>query len=489
MQRPSLGSAATRSEQSLDPAAPPNGLGAPDSTEPRRLVPPRPAVPNSVPPWYWPVDVLRMDPLCVWPEQAYEDDTYVRNFLGLKRRLLNSPTAIRHVLIDNIGNYRRAPGSARILRTLAGNGLLLAEGDEWKHQRRTIAPALTPRSVPVLARHAVTAAEETVAELRAAGDAPVDLLAAMQQLALEIAGRSMFSLEMGEHGPALRDYIVRFAAGLGRASLIDMILPGTVSAPRDFARRRYHAQWMQLIDGIMESRMQASATDAPRDLFDLLVAARDPDTGAPFTRPQLRDQVATMIAAGHETTGTTLFWSLYLLALAPWEQDRMAAEVRDIEIGAATVEQALPRLVYTKAVISEALRLYPPAYTISRQAIGDDRIEGIEIAAGSQVVVLPWVLHRHRRLWKDPDAFDPIRFLPDAPQPDRFAYLPFSTGPRVCVGAAFAMAEAMLILAMLIRTFRVEIDDPEPILPVASVTLHPNRPGRFRLRPRSELAA
>src|SRR5947209_9567320 len=105
MQRPSLGSAATRSEQSLDPAAPSNGLGAPDSTEPRRLVPPRPAVPNSVPPWYWPVDVLRMDPLCVWPEQAYEDDTYVRNFLGLKRSLLNSTTAIRNVLIDNIGTY------------------------------------------------------------------------------------------------------------------------------------------------------------------------------------------------------------------------------------------------------------------------------------------------------------------------------------------------------------------------------------------------
>lgn len=476
-------------EQSAGPAPLVGGREPSHLTEPRRLAPPRPAVPSSVPPWYWPADVLRMDPLCVWPTEAYEEDTYVRNFLGLKRRLLNSPAAIRHVLVDNFANYRRAPGSARILRTLAGEGLLLAEGEEWKHQRRTIAPALTPRSVPVLARHAVTAAEETIAGLRMSGDQPVDLLAAMQQLALEIAGRSMFSLEMGEHGPALRDYIVRFAEGLGRASLIDMILPGTVSAPRDFARRRYHAQWMKLIDQIMESRMRASATDTPRDLFDLLVAARDADTGAPFTRPQLRDQVATMIAAGHETTGTTLFWSLYLLALAPWEQDRVAAEVRDVEIGAATVEQALPRLVYTRAVVSEALRLYPPAYTISRQAIGDDRVDGIKIAAGSQVVVLPWVLHRHRRLWKDPDVFDPTRFLPDAPPPDRFAYLPFSTGPRVCVGAAFAMAEAMLILAMLIRTFRVETDDPEPILPVASVTLHPNRPGRFRLRPRGDRSA
>lgn len=475
---------AAPTEYVADPGSPARPETAGLSSEPRRLVPPRPAVPSTVPPWYWPIDVLRMDPLCVWPEQAYEEDTYLRNFLGLKRRLLNSPAAIRHVLVDNFTNYRRAPGSARILRTLAGNGLLLAEGDEWRHQRRTIAPALTPRSVPVLARHAVAAAEETIAVLRAAGDQPVDLLAAMQQLALEIAGRSMFSLEMGEHGPALRDYIVRFAASLGRASLIDMLLPGTIPAPRDFARRRYHARWMALIDRIMESRMRASTTDAPRDLFDLLVAARDPDTGAPFTRPQLRDQVATMIAAGHETTGTTLFWSLYLMALAPWEQDRVADEVRDIDISPATVEQALPRLVYTKAVVSEALRLYPAAYTISRQAIADDRIDGIEIPALSQVVVLPWVLHRHRRQWRDPDVFDPARFLPDMPPPDRFAYLPFSTGPRVCVGAAFAMAEAVLILAMLLRTFRVELDDPGPILPVASVTLHPDRPGRFRLRPR-----
>lgn len=463
-----------------EPRADTYGLAAPE-----RLTPPRPTVPTSVPPWYWPVDVLRKDPLAVWPEEAYEADTYLRNFLGLKRRLLNAPAMIRHVLVDNIANYRRAPGSARILGALTGNGLLLAEADEWKHQRRTIAPALTPRNVPVLARHAVIAAEETIADLRAAGEQPVDLLGAMQQLALEIAARSMFSLEMREHGPALRGYIVRFAEELGRAGLLDMLLPGGMSAPRDPARRRFQAQWMSLIEQIMEARMRASVADAPRDLFDLLVAARDPETSAPFTRPQLRDQVATMIAAGHETTGTTLFWSLYLLALAPWAQELLAAEVADVAISPETVEQVLPRLVYTKAVVSEALRLYPAAYTISRQAISGDHVAGIDIPAGSQVVVLPWLLHRHRRLWRDPDVFDPSRFLPEATPPDRFAYLPFSTGPRICVGAAFAMAEMLLIVARLIQTFRVELADPEPILPVAAVTLRPDRAGKFRLRARA----
>jgi len=467
--------------------APPSPAADPTpSASPRRFTPARPAVPATVPPLYWPVDVLRMDPLAVWPQAAYEEETYERNFLGLRRRLLNAPDAIRHVLIDNYGNYRRAPGAARVLRPLAGDGLLLSEGDDWKHQRRTIAPALTPRSVPLLARHAVTAAEETLAALRARPDQPLNLLSAMQQLALEIAGRSMFSLEMGEHGPALREYIARFSGTLGRASLIDMILPRSMSAPRDYARRRYQARWMQLIDRIMETRMRAAATDRPRDLFDLLVAARDPETGTPFTRPQLRDQVATMIAAGHETTGTTLFWSLYLLASAPWEQDRVAAEARDVAIGESTVEQALPKLAYARAVVSEALRLYPPAAIISRQAIGADRAGGIGIAAGSQVVIMPWVLHRHRRRWTDPDVFDPARFLPGAPPPDRFAYLPFSVGPRVCVGAAFAMAEATLILAMIVRTFRVELDDPEPILPVGQMTLQPSRPGWFRLRPRTD---
>jgi cytochrome P450 len=217
----------------------------------------------------------------------------------------------------------------------------------------------------------------------------------------------------------------------------------------------------------------------PRDLYDLLVTARDPETGAAFTPDQLRDQVATLILAGHETTAVALFWSLYLLALAPAAQERLAAEAAFDPRSAD--DSALDRLAYARAVLDEAMRLYPPAFAIVREARGPDVVAGCEVRRGTLVVVSPWVLHRHRRLWRAPDSFDPERFLPGAPPIDRFAYLPFGVGPRVCIGAHFALTEATLVLAALVRSFRIELVDARPVLPVAVVTTQPDRAPPFRL--------
>ncbi len=313
-------------------------------------------------------------------------------------------------------------------------------------QRRTIAPALAPRVIPMLARHIAAAAGDAVATLAAQTDRPLPLLFAMQQLALDIAGRSMFSLEMRQFGAEMRDLLGWFGMNLAGARLLDMVLPIWLASPRDFARRRFQARWMALIGRIIASRLGAPQVDTPRDLFDLLREARDPETGAAFTPDQLRDQVATMIVAGHETTATTLFWSLFLLASVPDEQEHVAEEVRGL-ISAEAAGRALSGLVHTRAVVSEALRLYPPAFTLVREAIGPDRAGESAISRGSVVMISPWVLHRHRRLWRDPDAFDPSRFLPGAPPPPRFAYMPFGAGPRICVGAQFAMAEATIVLA------------------------------------------
>ena len=464
-----------------------NGEQPAPVTESECFVPPRPAISKVTSEWLRPSEILRLDPLAVWPEAAYQRDHYVRRLPGLRRLLLNSAESVRHVLVDNYTNYRRAPGAARVLWPLAGDGLLLSEGDEWRHQRRTIAPALNPRSVPVLAAHVVSAGKELLTELREQQQRPLDLLSIMQRTSLEIAGRSMFSLEMGEHGLALRGYVARFTDDLGRPSLIDMMTPASMSAPRDRARKRFHADWMRLIEDILATRLrhQHETSAGPRDLFDLLLSARDPESGEHFSRAQLCDQVATMIAAGHETTGTTLFWSLYLLACAPWAQDRVAAEAMTVEISEGSVTQALALLPYTRAVVSETLRLYPPAYTISRQAIRDDAVGDIAIRAGMQVIVMPWVLHRHRRYWREPDRFCPTRFSPESPPPDRFRYLPFGIGPRVCVGAAFAMAEVTVLVALIVREFRIELCEPTAVLPVARLTLQPDRPAQFRLVPRA----
>jgi unspecific monooxygenase len=453
-------------------------------TDQSLTIPPRPDYPREMPSLPAFLRAVRTNALLMWPDYAYERDVVESRTLGRSQMLLNAPEAIHHVLVGNPDNYRRTPASIRILRPIAGRGLLLSEGEDWRHQRRTIAPAMAPRVIPMLARHMASVTREAVAALATREGQPVNLLAAMQSAALDIAGRSMFSLEIGEFGPEMRALLTGYGVSLAQPHLMDMVLPPGIPTLRDIRRRRFQARWMALIDRIIDTRPATNEADGPRDLFDLLRDARDPETGAAFTRPQLRDQVATMIVAGHETTAITLFWSLYLLALAPAEQDRVAAEVKSLDLGIDGAAEALGRLVHTRAVVSEALRLYPPAFTLVRAAIGPDQAGEVAIPKGAILMISPWVLHRHRRLWRDADAFDPARFLPGAPTPPRFAYLPFGAGPRVCVGAQFALAEATLVLAAMIQAFDVSLDGEQPVIPTPVITTQPNRAPAFLLRRR-----
>jgi len=224
--------------------------------------------------------------------------------------------------------------------------------------------------------------------------------------------------------------------------------------------------------------------EAPRDLFDVLSTVRDPESGAAFAAEGLVDQVVTLIAAGHETTGVALFWSLWLVVAAPNVQKRLAAEAETLDLGPDNAAETPPKLVYTRAVVHEALRLYPPAFTLVRQARAADDAGGIPVPPGAIVFIAPWVLHRHRRLWPQPEVFDPSRFLPGAAVPDRFAYLPFGVGPRVCIGARFALTEATLVLATMIKAFQIERAGSEPVIPVGIVTLQPDHAPLFRLQRR-----
>jgi len=447
-----------------------------------------PPVPSALPeglPWYRSLIAFRTNVIPTWPARAYEDEIRIGQFLGRQWLLLNAPDAIRRVLVDNPSNYRRTRATIRILRPIVGRGLFLSDGEDWKHQRRTIAPAFAPRTIPLLARHVAQIAAETVARLAHATAEPVDLLEAMQQVALEIAGRSMFSLEMARHGPALRARLTRYTEQLGRPYLLDLVLPLAIPTWHDLRRLAFRHGWMRLIERLIAARQTAAPADPPRDLFDLLATARDPETGTGFSATQLRDQIATLLIAGHETTALTMFWSLYLLARAPVEQARLAAEVASLDLSPEGAADALPKLVYTRAVVSEALRLYPPAFTIVRQAIAADQAGDLAIPPGTVVMIAPWVLHRHRRRWRAPDSFDPARFLPGGPPVDRFAYLPFGAGPRVCIGAQFALTEATLILASLIQAFRIDVDRSRPALPLGVVTTRPDHAPAFRLEPRS----
>lgn len=438
------------------------------------LRPPVPEAPEAPLPMRPFLKAIRTNALTIWPKAAYREDYTARNFLGRVNVLLNAPDAIHHVLVANPGNFRRSPASIRILRPITGEGLLLSEGDTWKLQRRTVAPALSPRVMPMLARHIVSSTEQAIARLETSVGQPVNLLAAMQNLALDIAGRSMFSLEMDRFGAEMRAMLTEFGEKYSKPHLLDMLLPASIPAPGDFGRARFKKRWMKLIETILATRLKEPQPEIPRDLFDLLRAARDPETGAGFSAVQLRDQVATLILAGHETTAVTLFWSLIMLAQAQSEQDWLAEEAQAVTIEPETGYAAMASLIRTRAVVNETMRLFPAAFTLVRETIAHDRAGPVDLPPHSVVMIAPWVLHRHHAHWQDPDVFKPARFMPDQPAPARFAFMPFGAGPRICVGAQFATTEAVLVLAAMIAHFRIARVDTRPVLPVGIVTTQPD---------------
>lgn len=448
------------------------------------LVPPAPKPATEVLPLWRTILQLRRNALSTWGPPAYELEIVSRPFLGRQSFLINHPDAIRHVLVDNPANYGRTPATIRILHPMIGDGLFLAEGSAWRHQRKLVAPAFAPRSLDVAARHIAAVAAETVAGLEARGTGAVDLLRVMQRLALEVAGRAFFSQAMHKQGPLIRAAMERYGSRLARPSFLDFLLPAEAPSPVEWARRWLARDFRQVLDAMIAQRRLAPPANPPRDLFDVLVTAINPETGEGFSHDELRDQIATLIIAGHETTALSMFWSCYLLALAPQVQELAAAEAGAVDLASALASRSFERLPLIRAVVQEALRLYPPVFTIVREARGADVLLEQPVPPGSLLVMAPWILHRHRRRWVNPEHFDPTRFLPGAPPVDRYAYLPFGIGPRVCIGAQFAVMEATLVLARLLSTFRLELVGPRRVRPVAVVTTVPDRAPVFRLTPR-----
>jgi cytochrome P450 len=445
------------------------------------LIPPAPRPWSGNLPLWRRMLQLRRNALPTWGPLAYEEWIFKAPFLGRVSFLLNDPDAIRHVLVDNHANYGRTPATLRILHPMIGDGLFLSEGAAWRFQRRTTAPAFAPRSLDLVAGIAARRTRELVAELPSSPGDRHDLLRIVQRLTLEIAGEALFSQAMTPFATGLRAALDRYGRHFARPSPLDFVLAPDTPSPGLMLRRWAGKTFHREIERIIAERRTKAVNDPPRDLFDALTAARDPESGRGFEPDELRDQVATLLIAGHETTALALFWSLYLLSLAPDVQAAVAEEASSADLEPEAIRDSLPRLTLTKAVVQEALRLYPPAFTIVRLAKAADRAGEHEVQAGSLMVIAPWVLHRHRKLWAEPERFDPARFLPGAPVPGRFAYLPFGAGPRICIGAQFALTEAVVVLARLAREFVIDIPRGKRVRPVGVVTVYPDRAPAFRL--------
>ncbi len=399
---------------------------------------------------------------------------------GGRMVLLSTPAGARHVLLAATEDFVRLPAGRRVIGPIAGRGLVLADGEAWRHQRKVLAPAFTPRTLPLMLRFVARSAEESCRRLEAGLGAPADLRSEMQRVALDIATTSMFSLETGALGAEIRALVSGYLDRLGKPTVADFLLPPRWPTPSSPRRALFRRRWLRLVQAVLEARRgQGGASGAPRDLFDLLIEAHGDAPGG-----LLADEVGTLIVAGHETTASTLFWASTLLAREPGMQDALAAEAAGLDLSEAGAAAALSSLRLAKAVAQETLRLYPPVYVIARRAARASAVEGTTIPAGSIVMIPTWVLHRNPRWWDRPETFEPGRFL-DHPEPDRFVYLPFGAGPRICIGAQLALAEATLVLARLARTFRLSLADGRPVLPVATTTVRPDHVPRFLLERRT----
>jgi len=408
----------------------------------------------------------RRNLLSIIPEAATRQPI-VSGRMGRRWHMIMDPEAIRRVLLENLEAYPKSSVTKTLLRPAIGESLFIAEGDHWRWQRRMAAPVFSQRSVMRLAPVMTAAAErsaERIAEAR--GRRATDMAAEMVRTTFDVIADVTFSGEGLFEPEAVHRGIDAYMAEAGRLSLFDVLgLPDWV--PR--AARRLPGEAMRdmkrAADAAVESRRARGASDRP-DLLDLLLAGEDPKTGRRMSTPELRDNLLTFIVAGHETTALALAWSFYLCAFDSAVQDRARAEAKAVLQGRAATAEDVSRLPLIRRIIDEALRLYPPAGLLSRSAQRPDRLCGREIRAGDTVIIPIYALHRNHLLWAAPDSFDPDRFA-DRTHMDRYAYLPFGDGPRICIGASFAVQEAVIVLATLLARFRftpVQGRAPDPVM-------------------------
>jgi len=451
--------------------------------------PPKPTPrPDRVSLWRY-MRLFRADILSAQPARLYR--AWMAEFRTpfFRSYLCNDPDLVELVLRQRPDDFPKSDRVSEGLRPLLGQSVFVTNGETWKRQRRIIDPAFEGGRLRDTFPAMVAAGEGAVARLAALADgAPVEIEAQASHAAADVIFRTLFSIPI-ENATAARVF-AEFRAHQRTQPVLN--LAAVVPLPRWFPRfhrretRATARRIRALIEGLTAARMgEIRAGRAPDDLATKIMTTADPETGERFTTPEMVDQVAIFFLAGHETSASALAWALYLLALYPDWQERVAAEAAEV-MGARAPEFAdMGRLRVARDVFRETLRLYPPVPMMVREAACPERFRGREVPRGAQVVLSPWHLHRHERLWERPDAFDPGRYAGENGRHClRRAYIPFSAGSRVCPGAGFAMIEGPLLLAMLMRGFRVGVIGDRPAMPVAHLTVRGRDGIWLRVTPR-----
>ena len=443
-------------------------------SRPEPFVPPAPTPRTKPPSTLEMMRIVYRNPLELWGEPSYNEPWISVNGIGGPLVIANDPGLIRHVLVDNAKNYKMATVRQMILRPILRDGLLTAEGDVWKRSRKAMAPVFTPRHIFGFARPMLSRTLDFVKRYDDAAGA-VDVAHDMTMLTYEILAETLFSGEIAGEAGSFAHEIDRLFETMGRVDPLDLLrAPEWLPRITRLRGRKTMAYFRKIVTDTVAMRSEKLARDpdgAPEDFLTLLLRAEGPDG---LSRQEIEDNIITFIGAGHETTARALGWTIYCLAEATWERDRVEREIDEVLARESDPVRWLDAMPHTRAVFEEALRLYPPAPSINREPIADDEYKGLKIPRKAQVLVMPWTVHRHRKLWDRPEAFMPERFHPEnRDKIDRYQYLPFGAGPRVCIGMSFAMQEAIIALAILLSRFRFDTVAETKPWPVQKLTTQP----------------
>jgi enediyne biosynthesis protein E7 len=424
---------------------------------------------------------FRRDVLGLVVSSAAEYGDVVRCRLGLQVvHLINHPDAIAEVLRKRAANYDKATRSSASIRAVTGESLLTCNGEFWKRQRRMDQPAFHHCQITGFAEQMV-AATARMLEKWQTGPQVLDIASEMAHLTYSIVGQTLFSFDTGADAEtverAMRVILPHVFKRLG--NLIN--LPPWLPTPASRRFTRSLAAVDEVVYRIIHQHRQAQDRGEPDlDLLAMLMRARDAETDAGLEDLQLRNETITFLLAGHETTANALTWIFYLISQYPAVEQRLLAEITTTLAGKTPTLADLSQLPYTKSVIQESMRLYPPIWVIERRVIQQDTIAGYTIPAGSAVVISPYALHRHPEFWAEPEKFEPARFHGGAPA----AYLPFGAGPRVCIGNDFAMLEAQLITVMVLQAYQLRLVPGHPVEPQPDITLRSKHGMQMTLLPR-----
>lgn len=449
---------------------------------PEPFEPPAPTPRVGVPSYLKIIKTVLRNPLELWGEPSYTLPWIETKFITQRTLIVNDPGLIRYILVENVSNYEMSKVRRLILRPILRDGLLTAEGEVWKRSRKAIAPVFTPRHAKGFAGQMLRRSEEFVERYAHAKVQPftTNVASDMTELTFDILAETLFSGDVAVEREGFVQSVEELLHRMGRVDPMDILLaPEWMPRLTRIGGKKVMNRFRAIVSETMALRRQRMATDptgTPNDFLTLLLQTEGVNG---LSTAEIEDNILTFIGAGHETTARALAWTLYCVANTPAFREAMEAEIDSVMKSGAEPVEWLTLMPHVLAAFEEAMRLYPPAPSINRAAIEEDEWtsptgERVKIPKGIAVLVMPWTLHRHVLYWDKPRAFMPERFLPENREKlHRFQYLPFGAGPRICIGATFALQEAVIALAVLMHSFRFDVTDETKPWPVQRLTTQP----------------